>query len=426
MAVTVQSILDNFNTQIGDSSTDRITAAQRLSYATTAVVWLQETLLNDHQVKSYTFDYFDTINYYNVTSVVPDLLETNNLNTKVLKSNSGTPFTSSGGGLPFTRKSSQELKGHIGSSFSEDEYSIERRDGNVYLVINHVSKYQALLASSFDSLTADGGTWAADAINSDATNLRVDNTDGSNGSTGSLAFDITVAQSANNRATIQNTAITTEDLTDEQDLTTWLLDFKLPSITNITSVTFYWGSSSSNYWSVTSTTNYDGSAFTADFNNTAKFAWLGATKTGTPVVTAITFFRIDINYGAGQADATAFKVDNLRLVRPEQLMLSYTSWYVGTTSGGTAITAFAATTDIPYFSGKYDQYIFACGSYAAGQAFTDLRLDAEAASAYKDADAAVKRVQNVFPKSITREEKSFKVRGNRLWHGRRLRNIRPR
>ena len=113
MSVTVNDILTNFNTQVGDASTDRISAAQRLSYATNAVVWLQETLLNDHQVKSYTFDYFDTINYYNVTSVVPDLLETNNLNTKIIKASTGTPWTSGGGGAPFTRKSSQELKTHI-------------------------------------------------------------------------------------------------------------------------------------------------------------------------------------------------------------------------------------------------------------------------------------------------------------------------
>lgn len=425
MAVTVQSILDNFNTQISDASTDRISAAQRLSYVSNAVVWLQESLLNDHQVKSYTFNYYDTLNFYNVTSVVPDLLETNNLNTKVLKPTTGQPWTSSSNGTPFTRKSSQELKQEIGSSFMEDAYSIERRDGNVYLVINHECKYQALVASSFSSLTGDGGTWVVDAVNSDATNLRLDNTDGSNGTQGCLAFDITVAQSANNRATILNTGITKEDLTTEQDLTSWLLDVKFPSITNITSVTFYWGSDSSNYWSVTSTTNYDGSAFTADFNNTVKFDWLGATKTGTPVVTAIDFFRIDINYGVGQADATSFKVDNLRNVRGEQLMLSYTSWYVGTTSSGTPLSVFGATTDIPYFSGKYDQYIYACGAYASAQAFTDLRLFSEAQSSMTDATDQVKRLQNVFPKSITREEKSFKVKGNRLWHGRRLRNIRP-
>lgn len=414
MAITVSDIQDNFNNQVGDSSTDRITAAQRLDYITNAVAWLQETVLNDHQVRTYNFNYFDSINYYNITSAVPDLLETNDLNTTILK----------GDGKPFTRKSSQELRGEVGGSFMENAYSVERRDNKAYLVVNHDSKYTQLIVSSFDSLTASGGTWAADTTNSDALTPTIDTTDGSNGTQGCLTFDITVAQSGNNRATIYNSSLTSEDLTSEKDLTTWILDVKFPAITYISSVTFYWGSDSSNYWSVTSTTQYDGTAFVADWN-TIKFTWLGATKTGTPDITAIDYIRIDVNYTGSQADATSFKLDNLRLVRPEPLTLSYTSWYVGTDTGGTKITKFSATTDIPFFSGQYDQYKYSCGAYAASQAFTDLRLYVEAKTAMDDANTSIKRLQNLIPKSITREEKSFKVRGNRLFHGRRIRNLRP-
>ncbi len=414
MSVVISDMITDFNSKIGDTTNDRISASDRLDYLTVGVRTVQEKLLNDHQIRTYVFNYFDTINYYNVTSATPDLLETNDLNTTILKSN----------GLPFTRKSSQELRGEVGNNTMESCFSVERRDSKTYLIVNHESKYTALIASSFDSLTGDGGNWVVDAVNSDATNLRLDNTDGSNGTTGCLAFDILVAQSANNRATIQNLAIRSENLTSEQDIYTWILDIKFPSITNITSVTFYWGSSSSNYWSVTATTQHDGSAFVADWN-TLKFTWLGATKTGTPDVTAITFFRIDVNYGAGQADATSFKLDNLRLTRPESLTLSYTSWYVGTDNAGNKLTKFGATTDIPYFSGLYDGYSVIAVHYAAMHCFSDLRLFTEANSAEKDGEEAIKRLQNVIPKSITREEKSFKVRGMRMYHGRRYRRIRP-
>lgn len=414
MAITAQTLIDGLNSKIGDSSTDRISAADRYGYITNGVVWLQETLLNDHQVRTYTFDYFDTINYYNITSVIPDLLETNDLNTKVLRE----------GGLPFTKKSSQELRGEVGNFTMESGYAVERRDNKSYLLVNHDSKYTALLVTSFDTLTGDGGTWTADTINSDAINLTVDSIDGSNGTIGCLSFDISVSQSVNNRATIYNDNLISEDLTEDKDLTAFLLDIKFPSITNISSVTFYWGSSSSNYWSVTQTTNHDGSAFTADFENTLKFTWLGATQTGTPDVTAINYIRIDINYGAGQTDSTSFKLDNLRLARPEQLTLSYTSWYVGTNASGTKITTFSAVTDVPYFSGEYDQYHYAVEDYAASKAFSDLRLYNESKLAEQDAMNEVKRVQNVFPKSITRELKSFKIKGIRFSHGRRTRRTR--
>lgn len=413
MSLTVSDIQDNFNKNIGDTSTDRISAADKLDYITNGVIWLQETMLNDHQVRSYEFNYFDTLYYYDITSAVPDLLETNDLNTKVLKN----------GGLPFTRKSSQELRGEVGNNYLEDCYAIERRDNKALLVVNHVSKYTKLQVSTFASLTADSGTWTNDATNSDALTPTIDNVDGSNGTQGCLSFDITVAQSGNNRATIYNSGLTSEDLTSSKDLDSWILDVKFPSVTYITSVTIYWGSDSSNYWSATATTQYDGSAFVADWN-TVKVAWLGATKTGSPVVTAITYIRIDINYGASQTDATSFKLDNMRLVRPEVLSLKYTSWYVGTDSSLNKITKFSSTTDIPYFSGEYDNYKYAVGTYAASLAFGDLRLYSESKQAADDAMASAKRLMNVIPKSITREEKSFKIKGISFFKGGRIRRRR--
>ncbi len=408
MSTTIASIQTQMNTYIGDASTDRVSAAERYQFMTEATIWLQTQLDNDHSIRTYSVSFFDTLHSYKINAAVTDVLESNALRRATSES-----------GIDLTRRDSRQVLTDVSQNAQESTYALERKDGNLYLVINHDSKYSALQVSTFSSLTNDGGTWTADTTTSDATNLAVDDVDGSNGTTGCLSFDVDVSQSGNNRATIYNDDLTEGDLTDDKDLTTWLLDVKFPSVTDITSVTLYWGSSSSDYWSVTSTTNYDGAAFTADFLNTPKFTWLGATQTGTPDVTAINYIRIDINYGAGQVDATSFKIDNLRLVRPEVLTLHYTSWNVGTNSSGTQLKAFTATTDIPYFSGQYDQYLYAVAHKSASLAFKALRLYGESDKEDGEALQEMNRIRKVIPKSRPPELKNFKIRGIRFNHGRR-------
>lgn len=408
MATNVGVIQTVLNTIIGDSSTDRITAAERLQFITEAVAWLHLELDNDHSIRTYSINYFDSINYYKINAAISDVLESNALRRATSESN-----------IDLTRKDAREIAIDISENSSEGAYALERRDGNLYLAINHDSKYSALRVSSFDSLTANGGTWAADTTNSDATNVDIDDQDGSNGTVGCLSFDVDVSQSGNNRATIYNDDLDTEDLTDDYNLTSWLLDVKFPSVTYISSVTFYWGSSSTDYYSVTQTTNYDGSAFTADFKNTLKFDWnSSATVTGTPDYTAINYIRIDVNYSASQADATSFKLDNLRLVRPETLTLHYTSWNVGTDSGGTQIKTFTSTSDVPYFSGQYDHYVYPVAHKSAELAFRSLRLYEEADKEKIEALTEMDRVRKIIPKSRPAELKSFKIHGMRLSHGR--------
>jgi hypothetical protein len=322
------------------------------------------------------------------------------------------------GGQPFTRKSSQELRAEIGFGYEESSYSIERRDSNSYLLINHDSKYPAMIASSCESTTADGGTWAVDSTNSDATNLTIDTDDFTQGS-GSFSFDVDVSQSGNNKASIYNDDLNDEDLSDYKDISSWLIDVKIPSVTYISSYTFKWGSSTSNYYSVTATTDINANAFDDDDFITLKFDWLGATATGTPDDTAINYIEITVNYTGSQADATSFKIDNIRIVRPEKLKLYYTSWAVGTDTNGTEILKFGATTDIPYFSGQYDQYKFPVADYAVSRAFRDLRLKNEADNAELDAEKGVIRLAKIIPKSMTPELKSFKVSGINFRKGQR-------
>lgn len=399
MSVTEASLETNFNTYIGDTSTDRISAAERLQLATEATVWLLEETGNDHMIKTYSLAYFQNVHQYKVTSAIASLLEGADL-----RRGESDQIQSA------THKSSRELAEEIGQNFSEFSWAIERHDSDAYLVVNLQSNKPMAQIASFDSLTSDGGTWAADTSASDALNVTSDTYEFKQGS-GSISFDITVAQSVNNRATISST-VSTQDLSPYDSTGSFIFWIYIPTITNTSSVTLYWGTSSTAYWSATATTPLNGGAWVAGWNR-VKIDWNGATKTSTPVSTAISYIRFDVNYAAGQTNDTHYRLDDLTLVKPETLTFYYTSYYVGTdTTGATPRTAYSATSDIPYYSGQYDQYKYAVSHKMASIAFYGPLQNAGLGQLHEiEAIKALNRVKKIIPSSVTKEEKSFKVKG---------------
>lgn len=401
MSITLADLFTNLNTNLGDASTDRISDAERYQALTEAVVWLQEETQNDHTVDSYDLDYFDTVNEYKVTTSVADLLASADLRR--------IPSLQT---QAFAHKSSRELAEEIGQEFSESSFSVERRDRNAYLEVNHYSRYRAKTIINFEDLNEGGGVWSADTVNSDALNLEANSLWSTSGAN-SFAFDIDVSQSGNNRGTISNSTLEEMELSDDEDFSSWIMDAYIPDVTYVSGYTLYWGSSISDYWSTTITTDVNGSPLVTG-DNTIKFSWPAATVTGTPDSTEITYIRIDINFTGSQTDDTNFRVDNLRLVRPERLKFYYTSWSVGQTSASnsTKLYAFTAATNVPYFSGQYDQYKFAVGHKAASILYTSpLRLINQAREEERLAVQQLLRVKKIVPVSKNPEMKSFKVNG---------------
>lgn len=398
MSITVSTIQTLFNTYVGDPSTDRISAAERLNYITEATVWLQENLKNDHQIETYDLPYIDTVNYYKVTTPLADLLQGSDLRRAV-----GENYPS------MTHKSSRELAEEIAEGVTtDDSWAIERRDGQSFLVVNAAPKYTALVLDYFDNQTSIDN-WTEDTTTSDALNAVLDNVNSTQGGA-SLEFDVDVSQSGNNRSTLSNTSLS-YNLSAYDNAGVFLIDAYIPSVTEVTGYTLYWGEDASNYWSDSVTTDLDGSAL-ANGWNTLAFEWSEATMTGTPDSDEdMNYFRIDLNYGAGQLDAEGFRYDYFRVAIPETLKFHYVSWNVGTNSSGTALSTFGATTDIPYFSGLYDQYKYAVAHMAASLAFDNLRLKEEALIEENRAMKALKRAKATFPSSVTQEVKNFKVRG---------------
>ena len=411
MAITVADIETNLQTYLSDTSNDSVSAAERLQAITEATVWLQEESGNDHLNVTFDLDFLDTVFTYKITSSVPDLQ-----GVVDLRRDEDEHLRS------FTYKSAKELAEEIAQEATEASFSIEYRDTDWFLIVNHQNDRPSKQVSTFDSLTAGGGTWAVDAVNSDATNLTIDTVEKKQGSA-SFNFDVDVSQSGNDRATIQNTTLGTLDLSEFEDLASWIFWIYVPDVTNFTGITLIWGSDTSNFFTVSATTDIDGAAFVDGWNR-IKVDWKDATATLSPDVAAIDFIRIDFDYAGGQGDDTDFRLDDLRIANPERLKFYYTTWNVGTNTGGTDITVFGATTDIPYFSGQYDQYKYAVAHKAASILLDNpLRLHDDAR--FEDAKALdqLKRVSRIFPKSRLPEVKSFKVGGIR-WKTRRFRRLR--
>lgn len=194
--------------------------------------------------------------------------------------------------------------------------------GTRFLLVKHQGAGSSAVLHTCDSLTSNG-TWAADTSGSDATNLTIDSVTKKEGAA-SLNFDFSVSQSGNDFAAISNSTLTAVNLSSMEDLGTLFMWVFMPSITNISSVLVRWGSDSSNYWEKSVTTQHTGQSFVVGWNRLG-FAWSSATETSSPSASAIDFLYVRIVYSASQANATDFRIDDIRMELPQSMEFSYYS-----------------------------------------------------------------------------------------------------
>ncbi len=150
----------------------------------------------------------------------------------------------------------------------------------------------------------------------------------------------------NTTAGIQNTTMTAVDLTayDDHDLFVWVKVPATAAISSVSSFTLRWGSSSSNYWSVSVTKTHEQLAF---FNgwNLLRFSWADATVTGTPDITAVDFVSFFMNKTSGMASVAGWIVDRIIAAINSNTDVVYYSKYGWQTSAGAYIEDASADTD---------------------------------------------------------------------------------
>lgn len=254
-------------------------------------------------------------------------------------------------------------------------YTIENLDGEPVLRIYQEgsASYQNVNeATSYDG----NGTWTADTSNSDALNVRTDNYVYKRGG-GSVAFDVDVSQSENNRATIYNADMDEVDLSAFKDQGIFRLSLYIPdtgddSTVYVTSVELRWGNDDSNYWTKTITKPVDNARW-QDRWNRCEFKWHEATAVGSPDASEVDYLLVTVNYSASQTDDTSFRINDIRIWQPEEMAFIYFSKYtVKATSTGLWKQRATVTTDELLCDDVYKEvYIDAYNWFASRMLFTN-------------------------------------------------------
>ena len=204
------------------------------------------------------------------------------------------------------------------------------------LVIAQNSKAQ-ILVDSFDYDNATNWT-----PSNDATNITDDSNVYEEGA-GSLSFDVNVALSGSNRATITR-SLTAQDWSQYVNYGQFKISHYIPNVTNLTSVSYSWQSSAGNYYKSTVTAQADGTAFAVGWNQLL-FDWATATVVGSPDSTAIVTIWLDLDYTGAYTGGSSYRFDYLYLIWPDQMDLVYYTRIKGTSSTGTALYDFTVSTD---------------------------------------------------------------------------------
>ncbi len=207
------------------------------------------------------------------------------------------------------------------------------------------------------SSTSNNGTWTADGVI--ATNLTANNTNFQSGG-GALQFSL-----ATGTGYIVNSSSGSVDISAMLNQGSLFLYAYLPTGSQITSVTLAWGSSASNYYSVAVTTNQLGVAFNNGWN-LLQFPWLGATVTGTPDDTDITYLKVSL---VATATQTGVLINNIFAVMPLLCQIEYYSKYMfrDNTTGAFLETVTDDSNLINLDTDTYDLFLYKCGYLLAQQ-----------------------------------------------------------
>lgn len=194
----------------------------------------------------------------------------------------------------------------------------------------------SLVISELDSLDS----WSAFG---DAESLAVDDADYIKGA-GSLKWNISAA--GGTTAGIVNNSVDSVDISDYLGGTSaFFVWVKINSTTNLTNFILRFGSSASNYYSKTVTTQADGTAFVAGWN-LLKFDVASLTETGSVDDTALTYFAVYMTKAAGKISESDYKFDWLVLKKGIIHYVRYYSKYGWQSAAGAYKQNSTASTDL--------------------------------------------------------------------------------
>ena len=390
--MNLTDVLNNVNTFIGDSSTDRISAADRYQAATEATAWLLEELGNEHMVDRAEIEYLPTVTWYKMDNLTPYLLTAGELRFKEDTENLDD----------FTRVEARDL---TTMNNNRHAYGIERFDGDSYMgiVIPNDTSYPHQDLINFDK--NDGLTYTG--VN--AENIVEE--------THAVSFDMTATGQPSTGLTTTTDAI---DLSQYNDVGVLILEVEIPDVTDVNSVSIKFGTDiSTDYYLASAAQDINGNALVEGVN-TIKVRWADVTTVGTPDVESIVEWGFYINHETDKPLVDGFKFSDLRIAKPIYLNFKYIFYRVGKDASGSDIIEYTADTDVPFFIDRYPQYKFAVAHRAASILYKGLRLYQESGSEAREAREALNRYRKNFSNERDQGSTTFKVAGINFRNRRRI------
>ena len=247
-----------------------------------------------------------------------------------------------------TEEEFDRLKSQLGIDRYGDPISFKRNDwvGDSICAVSDKGMVRKILASLpvddtqtvIDSLDAVGD-WV---LFGDGTNLTKD---ASNFVKGSASINWDISNAGGTTAGIQNTSLSTFNLSaflTEGSVFVWAY---LSSATDVTNFIIRIGSSTSNYYTITITTDNQGNSFRAGWN-LIRWDFVNKSTTGTPDDDAGDYVAIYMTKDTGKVSETDYRFDNIILKSGKHYDVIYYSKYPWQTSGGTYIENATTTTDL--------------------------------------------------------------------------------
>lgn len=197
--------------------------------------------------------------------------------------------------------------------------------------------------------------------------------------------------------------------------------------TNFTNVKFRFGSSSSNYYEGTMTTNADGTAWTANTFNKLGVYFNNMTMVGSPNATNIQYFAFIFNEGAGFTTTTTMHINFLFVAVPDFMDLVYYSSFKGYTAASLNLTpkvdiqvfnynnSNTNTNDYLYFGDIAPDLLGPIAKRAAIELMPQLRQDVEFYNSYRqEVEEWMKIFGKIYPRRRTMNFGETKLRRTRL------------
>lgn len=211
---------------------------------------------------------------------------------------------------------------------------------------------ETLTMATFDTTTADGGTWTAFG---DATNV-TNEADNFIAGAGSVEFDLT---GSGTTAGLENTSVTSQDISAYVNAGHVFVWVYINSTTNLTNWILRIGSSSSDYYTQTVTTDNASAAFVNGWN-LLRFDFASMTETGSVTDTAVNYVALYMTKTSGKND-DGYRIDHMVLHSGEIHNILYYSRFPWQSSAGSYLEDSTADTDLLNAeTDEFDGFVFRC------------------------------------------------------------------